>query len=139
MSNKYRVEKASYGMKLSILGFINPNEVDTMNREVQELGSKLDDGFGIIVDMRENRAFSNEVAELMKEQIGICIDVGMGRAGIILQSAIMTLQARRLIAETGIADRVRFIDASSEPDWEKVATQWVTRAVEPAARATGAA
>ena len=139
MSTKFGVEQTDYGMKLSILGFINPDEVNQMNREIQELGKKLDDGFGIVVDMRENRAFSNEVAELMKEQIGICIDVGMARAAIVLQSAIMTLQARRLIAETGIADRVRFIDASSEPDWEKVAVQWASRGVEPAARATGAA
>ena len=139
MSTKYKVEKADYGMKLSILGFINPDEVNKMNGEIKALGAKLDDGFGIIVDMRENRAFSNEVAELMKEQIGICVDVGMGRGSIVLQSAIMTLQARRLIAETGIADRVRFIDASAVSDWEKVATQWATRGVEPAARATGAA
>jgi len=139
MSKKYKVEQTDYGMRLSILGFINSDEVNQMNREIKELGTKLDDGFGILVDMRENRAFSNEVAELMKEQIGICIDVGMKRAGIILQSAIMTLQARRLIAETGIADKVRFIDASSEPDWEKLAVQWATRGVEPERATTGAA
>lgn len=139
MSKKYGVAKTDYGMKLSILGFINPDEVNQMNREIKDLGKKLDDGFGIVVDMRENRAFSNEVAELMKDQIGICIDVGMARAGIVLQSAIMTLQARRLIAETGIADRVRFIDASSEPDWERAAVQWASRGAEPVAQTTGAA
>jgi len=139
MSKKFGVVQTDYGMKLSILGFINPDEVSSMNHEIQALGKKLDDNFGIVVDMRENRAFSNEVAELMKDQIGIAIDVGMARAGIVLQSAIMTLQARRLIAETGIGDRVRFIDASSDADWEKTAIQWAARGVEPVAQTTGVA
>ncbi len=139
MAQKFKVEEADYGMKLYILGFISPQDAAQMNQEIKKLGAKLGDTFGAVVDMRENRAFSNEVAELMKEQIGICIDVGMVRAAIVLQSAIMTLQARRLIAETGIADRVRFIDASSDDDWEKTATGWASRGLEPAARVTGAA
>ncbi|MGD2114139.1 MAG: hypothetical protein PVG07_03740 [Acidobacteriota bacterium] len=139
MSAKYKVETTDYGLKLSVLGFISEDEVRAMNQEIEQQGSGLADGFGVVVDMRASRAFSNEVAELMKEQIGICIKTGMSRGSVVLQSAIMTLQARRLITETNLSDRVRFIDASADTEWEKTAIAWADQGVEPPDRATGAA
>ena len=38
---------------------------------------------------------------------------------MVLNSAIATLQARRLAKQTGIAPSIRYIDASAEPEWEK--------------------
>lgn len=137
--SKYDVEKTDYGLKLAVRGFISPEEVGQMNREIEQLATKLDRGFGVVVDMRDNRAFSNEVAELMKKQIGACIENGMSRGAVVLQSAIMTLQARRLVTETGMGDKVRFIDASSDTDWEPAAVAWAARGEEPPAKATGAA
>lgn len=139
MSKKYDVKTTDYGLELSVLGFINPSEVASMNQDIERLGGQQNDGFGVIVDMRANRAFSNEVAELMKEQIGLCVKTGMNRAAVVLQSAIMTLQARRLVTETGMEQRIRFIDASSDGDWHTTARDWVERGSEPPARATGGA
>jgi hypothetical protein len=139
MSKKYEVTKTDYGLKLGIMGFIDSDQVLKMNQEIETKGGELDDGFAVVVDMRENRAFSNEVADLMKEQIGLCVKVGMQRASVVLQSAIMTLQARRLVTETQMSERIRFIDASADIDWEKTAEDWAVRGVEPPTRATGAA
>lgn len=139
MSKKYEVKSTDYGLELSILGFISPSEVGTMNQEIERVGSQQSDGFGVIVDMRANRAFSNEVAELMKEQIGLCVKTGMNRAAVVLQSAIMTLQARRLVTETNMEQRIRFIDASSDGDWMATAREWIDKGVEPPARSAGAA
>jgi hypothetical protein len=139
MSAKYKVETTEYGLKLYVLGFINEDEVRKMNHEIETQGANITDDFGVVVDMRASRAFSNEVAELMKEQIGICVKTGMARGSVVLQSAIMTLQARRLITETNLADKVRFIDASADADWEKTAIAWADRGIEPPDRASGAA
>ena len=139
MSKKFEVKPTEFGMELSILGFIGPSEVAEMNKDIERIGSQAPDGFGVLVDMRANRAFSNEVAELMKEQIGLCVATGMNRAAVVLQSAIMTLQARRLVTETGMEQQIRFIDASSDDDWTATARDWIDRGVEPPARSTGAA
>ena len=137
--SKYEVEKADYGMKLAVRGFISPGEVTQMNREIEELADQLEPGFGVVVDMRANRALSNEAVELMKRQIAVCMENGMSRGAVVLQSAIMTLQARRLVTETGLGEKIRFIDASSDADWEKAAVSWAARGAEPPAKATGAA
>lgn len=137
MSQNYDIEATEYGMRLTFKGFISPEEIAQLNREIERIIVGLPDGFGVIVDMRENRAFPNEVADLMKRQIDMCKERGMGRGAIVLQSAIMTLQARRITSEAGISPQVRFLDASADPTWEQTALEWISQAVEPPARLMG--
>lgn len=137
MSDTYEIEATDYGMRLSFKGFISPDEIGQLNRQMERVIGGLPDGFGVIVDMRENRAFPNEVAELMKRQIDMCKERGMGRGAIVLQSAIMTLQARRITGEAGILPQIRFLDASADPGWEKTAIDWVAKGVEPPPRMMG--
>jgi len=49
---------------------------------------------------------------------------------VVLNSAIATLQARRLGKETGTDRWARYIDAS-HPDWEKIALDWLVSAKDP--------
>lgn len=131
MSDAYEVESTSYGMRLTFKGFPQPDDVAQMNNDVERTIKSLPEGFGVMVDMRANRAFSNEAAEMMKGQIDTCRDFGMKRGAVILQSAIMTLQAKRLAVETGINTLMRFIDSSSDPNWEDKAVRWLDQGTEP--------
>lgn len=131
-NDTYDVETTNYGMRLAFKGFPQPEEVAQMNSDVERAIKSLPDGFGVMVDMRANRAFSTEAAEMMKGQIDNCRDFGMKRGAVILQSAIMTLQAKRLAVETGIDQMMRFIDASSHSDWEDRAIKWLEQGTEPA-------
>jgi hypothetical protein len=82
------------------------------------------------MDLRNSRAFPSDARELMKEAILFCKQVGMERNAVVLNSAIATLQARRLGKETGIDRWARYIDAS-RPDWEKIALDWLVKAKDP--------
>lgn len=137
MSENYEIDATDYGMRLALRGFANPAEIGEMNREMERIISRLDEGFGVLVDMRATRAFSAEVAELLKGQIEMCKARGMARGAVILQSAIATLQARRITSEAGIAPQVRFIDASSDPAWEETAIAWAQSGQEPPERMMG--
>ena len=72
----------------------------------------------------------NALLELLKEAILFCKKVGMERNAVVLNSAIATLQARRLGKETGTDRWARYIDAS-HPDWEKIALDWLVSAKDP--------
>jgi len=137
MSDRYEMETAQYGMRLAFKGYMSPEELGAMNQEMARVVAGLPDGFGVLVDMRGNRAFSPEVVELMKEQIGLCRAHGMDRGAVILRSAIMTLQARRITGEAGILPQIRFLDASADPGWETTAVDWVARGKEPPPRMMG--
>jgi hypothetical protein len=131
------METTDYGLRLAFKGFMTPEEIGGMNHEMARLVSGLHEGWGVLVDMRGNSAFSAEVVDLMKAQIGLCRENGMDRGAIVLQSAIMTLQARRITGEAGILPQIRFLDASADPGWEKTAIDWVAKGVEPPPRMMG--
>ncbi len=137
--SKYNVETTDYGLHLVFNGFVSPDEVTQMNTEIERAVTGLQEGFGVLVDMRANRAFSNEVAELLKTQVGIVKERGMSRAAVVLQSAIMTLQARRITTETEATLIIRFIDSSANSNWEKTAIDWITKGTEPPVRMMGGA
>ena len=127
----HRIEQTQYGYKLVFEGFLQKHDLSTllddMRRTVFSRGRK----FPVLLDMRHSRAFPADAQEILKEAIRFFKQVGMERNAVVLNSAIATLQARRLGKETGIDAASRYIDASTEQDWERVALDWLVRAVDP--------
>ncbi|MBU0984121.1 MAG: hypothetical protein KKA42_09650 [candidate division Zixibacteria bacterium] len=58
----------------------------------------------------------------------------MIRSAVILRSPVTTAQFKRIAGETGIFRNERYIDASSLPDWEQIALDWVEKAIDPEKR-----
>ena len=52
---------------------------------------------------------------------------GMERSAVILANATVTLQFKRIARETGIDAWERYVDASSVPDFETAAVDWITK------------
>jgi len=131
----HRIEQTKYGYRLVIEGFLQRDEVGQMLESMKK-AIQPDKGvtFPLLMDLRNSRAFPADARELMKETILFCKRAGMERNAVVLNSAIATLQARRLAKETGIDRWARYIDASSRPDWEKIAVDWLVGAVDPERR-----
>lgn len=127
----HRIEQTQYGYKLVLEGFLQKQDLSTllddMKRTVFSRGRK----FPVLLDMRHSRAFPADAQEILKEAIRFFKQVGMERHAVVLNSAIATLQLRRLGKEIGIDGSSRYIDASTRQDWEKVALDWLVRAVDP--------
>jgi len=56
---------------------------------------------------------------------------GMERSAVILSSAVVTMQFKRIAQETGIYQWERYIDASKVANWEEVAKKWLVNAEDP--------
>lgn len=126
-----KVEETSYGYRVRFPGFLERNAAGALLSELKSVVRSRGSAFAVMVDMRESRAFPAEAQEILKQAILHFKDAGMERNACILNSAIATLQARRLGRETGVDETSRYIDASARPDWESVALDWLTRAIEP--------
>jgi hypothetical protein len=126
-----KVEETSYGYKVMFGGFLERNAAGALLSEIKSVIRPRGSAFALMVDMRESRAFAAEAQETLKLAILHCKDAGMERNACILSSAIATLQARRLGRETGVDETSRYIDASAEPDWERIALDWLLRAIDP--------
>jgi hypothetical protein len=126
----HKIEDTSYGYRMTFEGFFRREDVqrwvDDLRKGVGGRGS-----FGVFVDMRGSSAFPADAQETLFEGINLCRDKGMDRASIVVANPISKIQAVRITKEVGIQDIVQFIDASSDPDWEKAALDWIQKAVTP--------
>ena len=129
----HRIEETKYGYKLVLEGFLQRDEVGQLLEDMKAKIKPREKGetFPLLLDMRKSNAFPSDSREILKQCLLFCKESGMQRNAVILASAIATLQARRIAKETGIDRWARYIDASSRPDWEKVAIDWLTGVKDP--------
>jgi hypothetical protein len=127
----HRIEQTQYGYRLVFEGFLQKHDLSTLLDDMKQTIRSRGRKFPVLLDMRHSRAFPADAQEILKEAIRFFKQVGMERNAVVLNSAIATLQVRRLGKETGIDATSRYIDASTEQDWEKIAIDWMVRAVDP--------
>jgi hypothetical protein len=127
----HKIEQTGYGYRIVFEGFLQRDDLGTF---IDEMKSTIRPGgrnFPVLVDLRRAQAFPAEAQEIIKQAILYCKNIGMERACVVLSSPIAALQAKRLSKETGMDPASRYIDATSHADWEKVALDWLVRAVDP--------
>ncbi len=127
----HRIEETPYGYRVTFEGFLQRDDASTLLDSMRSTVKPRQGGFAVLVDMRTSRAFPAEAQEVVKQAILFCKEAGLERNAVVLNSAIATLQAKRIARETGIERDIRYIDASSEPEWERVAIDWLTDGVDP--------
>lgn len=127
----HRIEQTQYGYKLVFEGFLQKQDLSTLLEDMKQTVFSRGRRFPVLMDMRHSRAFPADAQEILKEALRFFKQVGMERNAVVLNSAIATLQARRLGKETGIDAASRYIDASTEQDWERIALDWLVKAVDP--------
>lgn len=129
----HRVEETDYGYRIVFEGYLVKDDlgdlIENMKRTIRPRNGS--GNFPVLVDMRKSHAFPADAQEVIKQAILYCKQVGMDRNCVVLNSAIAAMQAKRLAKETGIDSFIRYIDASSDPQWEKAALDWLVRAVDP--------
>ena len=55
----------------------------------------------------------------------------MERSAVALANSIIALQFRRLAQDSGIYQWERYVDGSTEENWEKVAESWIVNGKDP--------
>ena len=68
---------------------------------------------------------------VLVEGQGLYKRAGMERSVVILNSPLMTMQAKRISKGSGIDAFERYIDASNDENWRKHAVAWVKFGVDP--------
>lgn len=127
----HKIEETPYGYRMTFEGFFRREDVERWVSDVRkQVGGR--GSFGNLVDMRGASAFPADAQEKLFEGINLCREKGMERAGIVVANPISKIQAVRFTKEVGISDIVKFVDASSEPNWEQIAKDWITTAKAPA-------
>jgi hypothetical protein len=126
----YKIEKTSYGIKLTFGGFIQKEEMAQWVTESEKVLSSLSKKFGVMVDMRELKPLTTESQLEMQKGQKLFKTNGMERSVVILNDPIITMQFKRIAKETGIYLWERYIDASKRPNWEELGKKWLINAID---------
>jgi hypothetical protein len=127
----YKIEKTTYGIKIVLEGTLDVAQAGDFARDAIAAVETCSQGFGILRDMRQLKALSPEAEKQIIPAYQAAKKGGVGRQALIVPSGVMKMQSVRRAKEVGIYDTTRFIDASTDPNWEQTAVDWLTKGVDP--------
>jgi hypothetical protein len=127
----YTIEKKDFGYKLVFGDFIKADEMKKWVEESRKALAAAPKEFGVFVDMRTLRPLPSESQVFMEEGQKLYKKKGMVRSVVILDSKVITLQFKRIAKETGIYEWERYVDASGNPNWEKIGLAWIKDGKDP--------
>ena len=87
--------------------------------------------FGVFVDMRTLEPLSPKALKEFEIGQRKARDCGMVRSVVILSNSTVTYQFKRTALTSGIYDWERYIDESSEENWEQIGLDWVIKGIDP--------
>ncbi len=126
----YRIEATKYGFKFTFSGFMPKAEMEQWVNEAKTACGAAKAPFGVLVDMRDLKPLPEDSQAVMTAAQAGVKAAGMQRSCVILSSKILTMQFERLAKESGIYAFERYIDATSTPDFEPVAVDWIANGVD---------
>jgi hypothetical protein len=119
-----------YGYTSKFTGLLSLDEAnawsDDVKRAVEGQGS-----FGQLIDLRGQRAQTEQVNGIIQESMAYVIKCGMQRSAVVMSSAVMKMQIQRLAKEAGMYAYERYFDESTQPEWESLALAWIVDGVDP--------
>lgn len=127
----YRIEKKEDGFTLTFGGKMDKAELQKWLKESEQALTTCKPEFGIIIDMRTLQGLPPDAQAVMVEGQALYKKKGMQRSAVILSSAAIAMQFKRLGKESGIYSFERYLDASSDANWQKHATDWVKSGIDP--------
>jgi len=127
----YQIEQVDYGYRLKFGDFIQPHEMKTwMNESIEALTHAPND-FGVFIDLREIKPLPTKSQSYLQQGQKYFKEKGMKRSVVILDKPITKMQFKRIAKETGIYDWERYIDATTDKDWEQKGIDWITSGIDP--------
>lgn len=127
----YKIEKKEYGFNLLFSDFVKADEMKQWVNDSEKVLAPSNGEFGVFIDMRTLKPLLPDTQEFIQQGQKLYKQKGMVRSVVILDSPITTMQFKRFAKETGIYEWERYIDASNNPNWEKVGIDWIRNGIDP--------
>lgn len=127
----YKVEKKNYGVKFSFEGTISADEMTAWGKEMKAILPSLGSEFGVFGDMRTLAPLDKEAKKGLEDIQRLYKQKGLARSVLILSSAVQKMQLKRLARESGVDKWERYVDASTDTNWNKTGEEWIVKSVDP--------
>lgn len=129
-------QKTKYGYRFTASGTATEEEMLKLTQEVKESFPKEDLDFFVFADLRGFAIFPPECKAALEELQRFLLDRGMKRAVVVVKDDLTGEQMQLVSKKTGAYAWERYIDASTNPDWESQAMDWLLKGIDPDVRTT---
>jgi len=127
----FKIETRSSGFLLTFSGFIEAEEMKRWVEESEKALKTAPSDFGVIVDMRALKPLPADSKAVMESGQKLYKMKGMKRSFVAVNDAVTAMQFKKIAKESGIYLWERYIDASTNPEWQKIAVEWVKNSIDP--------
>lgn len=127
----YEIDRTRFGFRITFAGRMDEAELREWIAESRSVLREAPDEFSVLVDMRKLQVLGEDEQELMREGQERYREAGMQRSLVLLNSAILTLQFRRLAKESGIYEYERYVNTEIVENWKRPALEWLVNGVDP--------
>lgn len=127
----YNILQTSWGFFLTFQGIVDAEEMMRWIRDSEAALGLVPRRFGVIVDLRGLELLGKKARELMVSGQRLYRRMGMERSAVIVNSTLTEMQFSRIASESDISAGERTIDEWQEPNFWKLAEDWVIQGLEP--------
>ena len=125
------VQEQNYGYHVTFAGSVSSDEMSAWVNKSSELLARSSGNFGVLVDMRDLSPLSPSAKEQLEKGQSIFKSKGMKRSAVIVNQGFIATQLKLVAQKTGIHEWEKYIDASTNQDWEHKAINWLNNGVSP--------
>lgn len=126
-----KIDRKPYGYSLTFARKLSKANLDEWLKESELVLADSPKSFFVLIDMRSLELLPAEFKYIMFEGQKLYKRMGMERSVVVVADKLTALQFRLIAQKTGIFSYERYIDASTNLNWEKEALNWLLNAVEP--------
>lgn len=132
----YRIDRTDYGVKVTA-GGVNPaEEIACYLVDIKKMADSITGRFCIYYDLRSISPFDEKGKAQARKSNDFIKAYNVIRTVSVTSNPAAKTQLQQLTYESSLEDRKRYIDASSNPDWELDALGWILHGIDPEKKAT---
>jgi hypothetical protein len=134
-----RTEQTSYGYRSTIE---DPVSLDDMRAWAADVDRATRDrrSFGQLIDVRRADRLSGDLEQqkIIQDQMKLVKERGLLRSCVVVPNRQVALKIKQLAFATPVYEWERYLDGA-DPDWERLALDWIVRGLDPENRVRRAA
>ena len=128
----YIIERTPYGLKIVFEGFIKTGEMRNWVKDSEKTLSSVCEGFGALIDGRELEPLPLDSQTILQKGQILYLLKGLERSALVFNNSVIKAQFLKP-HKSAIYKTKRFINATENSDWEKIALDWIIDSIEPLA------
>lgn len=124
-------QKKEYGFHFCFSSPITVDEANKWSTEVTHAVSQSRGDCFVFADLRNCGLIPSECKHIIENVQTFFCKNGLKRSVVIVSDPMTTMQMKIVARETGIREWERYIDSSSNPDWEQMGIDWIVHSIDP--------